>query len=588
MRINPPTKAITKSNSISGIRAAIGATISILIKESKSVNTQLKAEKGINIPSINLSRHGLEIYFPYSNIAYAKDFYQALQAEGFVNISSTIVIRKAGKKTNALEFKNSKGKTFNEKAKLVKVVINDHIEVGRFVERCCHYANTLGRGAALYDLYIQAKYPLPEIKAELKEIFQIKFPHYTFPDADYETKLIATFHKLRFKFEYLPFINDFFKNIGKFYFGSLEEYKLKHQEIVKAKILEKNLHRKEAKEGSGFLAIVDEDAIKVLVKLSIRYPERNLGFMNPANARTPGGAVMRVRGTLEEAFCRRSSLWLDFIISTHSRPQNHPFINFLDSFEPVTEANYKSHLEEVVCIEQSAKKLPEKDRYEIKRRTAHYAENVLLVKNPDAEVVSDNIALLGVISVAAIDLRSLVPESDRGEYVTLGRLDSKRFTADTEATIRTALDRAKAKKLEILVLCALGCGAFANPPELVAGCFKKVFSEPAYLDYLKTTLIVFAIWKDSISLQAFEQVFSLTRQRDLSFLLTERDSKDQDSKQVRIDKESKSEKIYQRRNSYPLFQPKSNEEKKREAPLLTHSHSTPCLRITNRNSSPCG
>ncbi len=562
MRIHPPTKAITKSSSISGIRAAIGATISILIQESKSVNTQPKAEKGINIPSINLSRKGLEIYFPYSNIAYAKDFYEALQTEGFVNISFTILIKEAGKKTDFLEFKNSKGKTFNNKAKLVKVVIKDHIEVGRFVERCCHYANTLGRGAALYDLYIRAKHPLPEIKAELKDIFQIKFPHYTFPDADYETKFIATFHKFRFKFEDLPFINDFFKNIRKFFLNSLEEYKLKHQEIVKAKILEKNLHREEAKEGLGFLAIVDEDAIKVLVKLSIRYPERKLGFMNPGNAITPGGAVMRGRGTLEEAFCRQSSLWLDLIISTHTHPRNHPFINFLHSFEPLTEASYKSHIEEVVCIEQIAKKLPEKDRYEIKRGAAHYAENVLLVKNPDAEVVPDNIALLGVISVAAIDLRRLVPESDSGEYFTLGRLDSKRFTADTEATIRSALNKAKAKRLEILVLCALGCGAFANPPELVAGCFKKVFSEPAYLDYLKTTLVVFAIWQDSRSLQAFERVFSLTRQRDLSFLLTERDSKDQDSKKVRIDKERKSEKIYRRRNSYPLFQSTSNEEKK--------------------------
>jgi lysophospholipase L1-like esterase len=81
-----------------------------------------------------------------------------------------------------------------------------------------------------------------------------------------------------------------------------------------------------------------------------------------------------------------------------------------------------------------------------------------------------------------------------------------------EARIRNILEAAMENGAEVLILGAFGCGAFGNPPDVVARAFREVLSEQRYQAFRK---IVFAI-KSSVggdpytvcpNLAAFQTVF---------------------------------------------------------------------------------
>ena len=60
--------------------------------------------------------------------------------------------------------------------------------------------------------------------------------------------------------------------------------------------------------------------------------------------------------------------------------------------------------------------------------------------------------------------------------------------------------------IEVLVLGAFGCGAFHNPPALVAEAFRKVLSESRYAHAFRK--VVFAIIGGEDNLTVFQEVFS--------------------------------------------------------------------------------
>ena len=57
--------------------------------------------------------------------------------------------------------------------------------------------------------------------------------------------------------------------------------------------------------------------------------------------------------------------------------------------------------------------------------------------------------------------------------------------------IGNILEVAAANGADNLILGAFGCGAFNNPPDLVAGCFRYYLVDKGYRDYFKR--VVFAI-----------------------------------------------------------------------------------------------
>ena len=92
------------------------------------------------------------------------------------------------------------------------------------------------------------------------------------------------------------------------------------------------------------------------------------------------------------------------------------------------------------------------------------------------------------IAVAGINNPDTVTGQDGREWLT------ERMVAITRNKLRTILNIAIDNEIDILVLGAIGCGAFHNPPHHVALLFKEIFAEPEYAHAFKK--VVFAIKKD--------------------------------------------------------------------------------------------
>ncbi|MBR5288592.1 MAG: TIGR02452 family protein [Clostridia bacterium] len=81
-----------------------------------------------------------------------------------------------------------------------------------------------------------------------------------------------------------------------------------------------------------------------------------------------------------------------------------------------------------------------------------------------------------------------------------------------EDRIRNILEVAAANDVDHLILGAFGCGAFHNPPEMVAGVFKSLLIDDGYALLFQS--VVFAIKKDDAprgNLSVFRSVFSHER-----------------------------------------------------------------------------
>lgn len=85
------------------------------------------------------------------------------------------------------------------------------------------------------------------------------------------------------------------------------------------------------------------------------------------------------------------------------------------------------------------------------------------------------------VAVAAVNRPSLTPW---GTFIP-------EIRKATENKIRTVLNIAILQKQKFLILSALGCGAFRNPPEEVARIFKEQLAQEPYRSYFET--VIFAI-----------------------------------------------------------------------------------------------
>ena len=159
-----------------------------------------------------------------------------------------------------------------------------------------------------------------------------------------------------------------------------------------------------------------------------------VAVLNLANETTPGGGWLNGALAQEEALCYRSSLSL----SLHS-----------------------SH-------------------YPIPTFSALYSPRVLLIRDAMAnghDLLYPNTApwdlpVFGVISLAALKRPVL---SHAGKY--FANREDRRITKEKiRVVLRVSVRRGHTK----IVLGALGCGAFGNPPEEVAQCFKEVFTEDEF------------------------------------------------------------------------------------------------------------
>ena len=151
-----------------------------------------------------------------------------------------------------------------------------------------------------------------------------------------------------------------------------------------------------------------------------------------ANAGTPGGGYLVGAGAQEEALCRRSTLYLS--IGPHR------------NFHPIPDHG------------------------------AIYSPDVLVVRKSDDEgcglLSQDARWWTSVISIAAI-ARPRLNGSGKD-------FESKADKEDTRQRIRSLFRVAVLEGRKNLVLGALGCGAFKNPPRAVATLFREVLREKEF------------------------------------------------------------------------------------------------------------
>lgn len=185
----------------------------------------------------------------------------------------------------------------------------------------------------------------------------------------------------------------------------------------------------------------------------------NPAMLNLADLYTPGGLVEYGSGAQEENLCRRSNLILSLYQFSHPRLCQYPDLGLV----------------------QNTDQYPMDERY-----GGIYSGNVTFFRGPESSgsLLENKPYNIPVISVAALsgprigaDGMMLQPEAD----ITLDK-------------IRTILRIGQAHFHDSLVLSALGCGAFANPPAHIAKLFHQVIEEDEFRN--KFRLIDFAILDD--------------------------------------------------------------------------------------------
>lgn len=182
----------------------------------------------------------------------------------------------------------------------------------------------------------------------------------------------------------------------------------------------------------------------------------NPAMLNLADLETPGGLVEYGSGAQEETLCRRSNLILSLYQFSHARIYEYPNLG----------------------LKQNEDQYPMDERY-----GGIYSGIVTFFRGPesDGSMLEEIPYNIPVISVAAIE----APRID-----AVGRL----FPEETELTLekmRTIFRIGMVNQHDSLVLSAMGCGAFANPPEHIARLFHQVIEEDEFKNRFR--LIVFAI-----------------------------------------------------------------------------------------------
>lgn len=183
--------------------------------------------------------------------------------------------------------------------------------------------------------------------------------------------------------------------------------------------------------------------------------------LNMANRKKPGGGVLYGAGAQEENIFRRSNLFLSLY-------------QFYD-FEAQLDIKVKRDHNHSYPLDRDSGGV--------------YSTDITVFRSSEATGYDllDNVYKLSFVTVPAISRPELNLVNGKNRIVD--------YLAEvTKVKIRAILNIALVNNHDSIVLSALGCGAFRNPPEHIAELFKEVLSEEKYKKSFK--VIVFAIIED--------------------------------------------------------------------------------------------
>lgn len=230
---------------------------------------------------------------------------------------------------------------------------------------------------------------------------------------------------------------------------------------------------KRTESGKTTIRIVNEDTFNAAISLaSSKGPSSGrVAVLNMASHAHPGGGWLRGALAQEEALCYRSSLYL----SLHRR--YYPWKQRMGVYTP-----------DVVVI-----------------RSDMPSGHKLLM--PD--VAAQDLPVVSVLSIAALcrpKTKTIAERTLDGKTVRRLVYADPAARALTKTKMRVCLRMAGSRGHGLLVLGALGCGAFLNPKEEVARCWLEVLREAEFQGGWWEE-IVFAVFdaKNEGNFEAFEK-----------------------------------------------------------------------------------
>lgn len=187
-----------------------------------------------------------------------------------------------------------------------------------------------------------------------------------------------------------------------------------------------------------------------------------VAVLNFANAYSPGGGVTRGAMAQEECLCRSSNLYSALTL-------------------PYLIRNYYKH--------------NEKTTGDMGTDAVIYSPGVTVFKSDDALPTP----LAKTFQTDVLTCAAPYVNPNRKKPIPLEKLE------DTfKHRIRNILEVAAANNVDNLVLGAFGCGAFNNPSDLVAGCFRYYLVDKGYRDCFKR--VVFAIKGGGRNYEVFRDI----------------------------------------------------------------------------------
>ncbi len=205
-----------------------------------------------------------------------------------------------------------------------------------------------------------------------------------------------------------------------------------------------------------------------------RYAYKKVCVLNFASATRPGGGVLHGSSAQEESLCRCSTLY----------PTLSDDDMWSSFYEPHREAENSFYNDDIIYCPRIIVFKSDDDFPKMLPREHWYTVDVLTCAAPN---------LRHFCSYGQDSVQDLVKEID------LKRLLDKRIRRIFEVTLR--------ERIDVLILGAFGCGAFCNPPDLVASIFRKAVE--TYGNYFET--IEFAVFHkehETKNFVAFKQAFA--------------------------------------------------------------------------------
>lgn len=178
-------------------------------------------------------------------------------------------------------------------------------------------------------------------------------------------------------------------------------------------------------------------------QVASKYKDKKVCVLNFASATNPGGGVKKGSSAQEECLCRESSLYESLNIAM------------------LWENYYKYHRERHDALYTNR---------------IIFVPNVLVIKNSQGELL-ENPWECSCITCAAPNLREKPSNSMNPNAGKKVNITEKELLKLLTERYRRIIALAEFNKVEVLVLGAIGCGAFQNKPQIVARAFKDAMKE---------------------------------------------------------------------------------------------------------------